>query len=147
MPNYQRTDALLPPLSGPLMVFDGQCVFCSTGARLVCRLDRKARVRFAHAQSGSGEKLYRHYGWNPAEFETNILIDGEHVFTKWASIGAIGRAAGGVWRLLSVFDLVPDRIGDWIYDLVARNRYRIFGRTDACAVGDGRMRERMIDTA
>lgn len=129
------------------MVFDGQCVFCSTGARLVSRLDRKARVKFAHAQSGTGEKLYRHYGWDPFQFETNILIRDRHVYSKWASIGAIGRAMGGAWRLLSVFDLVPYIIGDWIYDLVARNRYRIFGRTEACAVGDGRMRKRMIDTA
>ena len=112
---------------------------------MVNRIDSSGNIRFAHAQSQTGQALYRHYGWNPDEFETNILIDGGKVLTKWATLGGFGRAAGGIWRLASVFDLVPDFFGDAIYDLIARNRYRLFGRTDACMVGDPRMQARMID--
>lgn len=147
MARLQRTDKVLPGLEYPVMVFDGQCVFCSTGARLVNRLDRAGTVRFAHAQSKTGQALYSHYSWSQGDFETNILIDGKVIYTKWATLGGFGRAIGGIWRLTSVFDLVPDFAGDWIYDLVARNRYRLFGRTEACAVGGPEMRARMIDTA
>ncbi|MCC0030410.1 MAG: DUF393 domain-containing protein [Brucellaceae bacterium] len=94
-------DAPLPPEArgAPLMIFDGTCVFCSAGARFVHRLDRRRNVRFAHAQSPLGLSLYRHFGWETENFRTNILIMNGTVHSKWATIGAMGRAMGGVWRL------------------------------------------------
>ena len=147
MARIKQTDGRITLENTPLMVFDGSCVFCSAGARTVNRLDRNGRIKFAHAQSAMGEALYRHYGWNPVDFETNMLIDGGVMHTKWATIGAMGRAIGGIWRLASLFDVVPDFLGDRLYDLVARNRYRIFGRTESCALGDARMQARLIDRA
>lgn len=141
-------DAPLPDEArdAPLIVFDGTCVFCTAGARFVHRFDRRRNVRFAHAQSPLGLALYRHFGWETESFRTNILIARGTVHTKWATIGAMGRAMGGAWRALCLFDLCPDVIGDRLYDLVARNRYRLFGRTESCDVPDEAMRARMVDT-
>ena len=140
-------DAPLPPEArgAPLMIFDGTCVFCSAGARFVHRLDRRRNVRFAHAQSPLGLSLYRHFGWETENFRTNILIMDGTVHSKWATIGAMGRAMGGGWRAFSIFELIPDFIGDRLYDLVASNRYRLFGRTETCIIPDEAMRARMID--
>ncbi|WP_165784295.1 thiol-disulfide oxidoreductase DCC family protein [Zhengella mangrovi] len=131
--------------AGPIMVFDGVCVFCSSGARLVRRHDRRGVVRFAHAQSGLGGRLYRHYGWDPDRFETNLLLWDGRVHSKWATLAAMGRIMGGPWGLLRCCALVPDIIGDRVYDFIARNRYRVFGRTANCAIPDAAMKSRMID--
>ena len=147
MPKIPRSEAIVDDGPGPVMVFDGQCVFCSAGARFVHRFDKRAIIRFAHAQSPLGRRLYEHYGWNPVAFETNIFIAGGVVATKWATIAAMGTALGGVWSVLRICALVPDVIGDPVYDLVARNRYRIFGQTGSCMVPDAAMASRMVDTA
>ncbi len=140
--------AAFPQAAGkPLMVFDGTCVFCTAGARFAHRFDRRGAIAFAHAQAPLGVALYRHFGWDGRDYETNILIMDGKVYSKWATLGGLGRAMGGAWRLLSIVDAVPEAIGDRLYDLVARNRYRIFGRTETCAVPDARMRARMLDSA
>ena len=147
MPLMRRTETLVDDAAGPVMVFDGQCVFCSAGARFVHRFDRRAAIRFAHAQSGLGRELYDHYGWDPVNFETNIFIADGRIASKWATLAAMGKAMGGPWSVLRLCSLIPGLIGDPVYDWVAHNRYRIFGRTETCMVPDAAMHARMIDRA
>lgn len=127
------------------MVYDGHCIFCTTGAGFVHRFDKQNRTRFAQAQGKTGQRLYAHFGWNSRDFETNILLVDGIAHTKWASIAAFGRAMGGYWKMLNLFDLVPDSVGDPIYDFVARNRFRIFGRSKDCHVPSPEMRARMVE--
>jgi predicted DCC family thiol-disulfide oxidoreductase YuxK len=127
-----------------LIVFDGVCVLCSRAAQFVLRHDRDFTFRLTTAQSALGQALFRHYGLDPEAFETNlVLIDGRAT-GKLDAVAAVCRRLGGGWRVLSLLRYLPRAIGDPLYDRIARNRYRLFGRSAACMMPEPRWRERFI---
>lgn len=141
-----RADAAVPAFADdhPLIVFDGQCVLCSAFARFVARHDRERRYRFTAAQSPLGQALYRHYGLDPMTFETNLLIEDGVGYGKIEAFARVARRLGWPWRAGIMLGLLPRRVADPLYDLIARNRYRLFGQAQACAVPDASWRDRII---
>ena len=130
--------------SHPLIVFDGVCVFCSGFVRIVVRLDRQRRFRFATAQSPSGEALFKKHGLRTDSYETNlVLIDGV-AFTRLDSFVAVMSELGWPWRAIKALLLLPRPLRDWLYDRIAKNRYALFGRKDSCEVPSAAMRERFL---
>ncbi|RVD65894.1 DUF393 domain-containing protein [Mesorhizobium sp. M7A.F.Ca.ET.027.03.2.1] len=128
-----------------LIVFDGVCVLCSGFVRMVVRLDRQGRFRFATAQSPFGETLFRKHGLRTDSYETNlVLIDGV-AFTRLDSFVAVMAELGWPWRAAKTLLLLPRPLRDWLYDRVARNRYALFGRKDSCEVPSPELRERFLD--
>jgi predicted DCC family thiol-disulfide oxidoreductase YuxK len=126
----------------PLFVFDGHCVLCSTGAAFVMRHDRKGAVQFASAQSELGSALYGTLGM-PID-DSYLLIDADGCHTKSDGYFQLARILGGWWRLGLIGKFVPRRVRDWIYDRVAKNRYRWFGKTDQCALLTPEQRSRLV---
>lgn len=141
-----RDDALVPVFADdrPLIVFDGVCVLCSGFARFVARHDRAGQFRFTAAQSALGQALFRHYGLDTVNYETNLLVAEGRVFGKLAAVRGIMWRLGGAWRLCSLTALLPARLGNWLYDRVALNRYRLFGQSETCMVPDASWRDRVI---
>ncbi len=141
-----RNDSAVPGFddSHPIIVFDGECIFCSGWVNFVLRHDRTRRFRFLTAQSPLGAALYRHYGLDTRDYETNILIEDGRAFFK--SEGSIRMAAGlgYPWRLATLLRILPRRFRDALYELVARNRYRIAGRRDRCFVPTADHRSRFL---
>jgi predicted DCC family thiol-disulfide oxidoreductase YuxK len=146
-PYSYRNDPGVPPFpdDNPLLVFDGVCVLCSATARFILQRDHGGRFRFATAQSPLGQALLRHYGLDAQTFETNLVLVEGHAYGKLDSVIVAGRQLGGVWRALSLFRVLPRSLADWLYDRVARNRYRLFGRTEHCMMPSPEWRERFID--
>ena len=145
-PYSYRTDPAVPafPDDKALIVFDGVCVLCSGLARFVLKRDRDFVFRLTTAQSPVGQALFRHYGLDTETLATNlVLIDGTP-YGKLDTVAAVGSRLGGGWRLLSMLRLIPRPVGDWLYDGIARNRYRLFGRYSRCPVTEPRWRERFI---
>lgn len=99
-------DATAPPATD-LIVFDGQCVFCSAFARFVARWDRAGRIRFVTAQSPLGRSLYLEHGLDPDLMTTNIVIIGGHAHVKMAAFAAATGALGWPWRGFAVLGLMP----------------------------------------
>lgn len=128
-----------------LIVFDGECVLCSAFARFVFRHDQRGRFRFTMAQSPLGQALYRHYGLDEHDFETNLVIIDGRLHAKMASFARVMATLGWPWRILSAVRLIPRPIGDWMYDRIARNRYRLFGRYDSCRLPSPELRDRIIE--
>jgi predicted DCC family thiol-disulfide oxidoreductase YuxK len=126
--SYRRDPAVGPfPDDKAIVIFDGVCVMCSGFAQLILRRDRQGAFRLLTAQSALGEALYRHYGLDPVAYETNILIeDGQAWFKSEASIRILSRL-GLPWSLAAVGRVLPLRVRDWLYDIVARNRLSWFG--------------------
>jgi predicted DCC family thiol-disulfide oxidoreductase YuxK len=118
--------------SRALFVFDGVCVLCSGGASWIMRHDKKVRVNFTPAQEAVGQALYKHYG--VAMDESYLLIANGRAFTASRGYLELGRILGGWWHILRVATIIPERLRDWLYTLVARNRYRWFGKADYCAL-------------
>lgn len=124
--------AVALPTAAPLIVYDDVCVLCSRFVRWVVRHDREAVFRFTSAQGVLGEALYRDIALDPARLETVLLVVDGRVLGKAAAVAETGRRLGGIWRMLGALDVLPPGISDAAYDLVARNRYRLFGRRETC---------------
>jgi predicted DCC family thiol-disulfide oxidoreductase YuxK len=129
-----RSDPSVPPFADdrPIIVFDGHCAFCSGWAGIVLRRDRNGQLRLLRAQSPLGAALYSHYGLNPVDYETNILLAEGRVWLKSEGTIRMAEALGLPWLLAAVFRILPLRLRDTIYDLVARNRFRIGGGRAVC---------------
>ena len=128
----------------PIIVFDGDCVLCSRFAQFVLRHDRKRAFRLLPAQTALGTALYRHYNLDPHEYETNILIEDGLAFFKSAGSIRIFERLGFPWSLASMFRVIPFALREQLYDRVARNRFRLFGRRDVCFLTQPGWEERFL---
>jgi predicted DCC family thiol-disulfide oxidoreductase YuxK len=145
-PYSYRSDPQVPPFpdNRPVFIFDGHCVLCSRWVELVLRHDRAGHYRLLSAQSTLGRSLYVHYGLNPENYETNILlINGTALIKSEGSI-RLATGLGFPWSMSAILRVLPRRVADTLYDWVARNRFRIFGRREACYVPRSIDRERFI---
>jgi predicted DCC family thiol-disulfide oxidoreductase YuxK len=127
-----------------VILYDGVCVFCSRWIRFVAKRDAARRFRFTAIQSGYGARLAQAFGIDPDDPDTNAVIDGGVAYFKSdAALTVLGALPG--WRWIHMLRAVPKPLRDAIYRLVARNRYRIFGRYEACFVPDAEMRARLME--
>jgi predicted DCC family thiol-disulfide oxidoreductase YuxK len=145
-PYSYRADPTVPafPDDKALVVFDGVCVLCSGFAKFILKRDEGFAFRLTTAQSPLGQALYRHYGLDPDTFESNLVLADGRAHAKLDTVAVVGRLLGGPWRLLGVVRLLPRALGDWLYDRVALNRYRLFGRTESCMMPPPQWRDRFI---
>lgn len=126
-----------------LILFDGVCIFCSRWVRFVIARDPERRFRFLPIQSEAGRALAIQYGIDPEAPQTNaVVLDGRIVFKSDAALTVLG--ALKPTRPLAGLKVVPRLLRDPVYDLIARNRYAIFGRTDACMIPSAEDRERFL---
>ena len=127
-----------------VIVFDGECALCSGFLRFVVRHDREARFRFLIAQSRKGEALYKTLGLKGDDYETNLVFVDGHLHRELDAFAAVMGRLDWPWRALSVARFVPEPLAGWLYGLIARNRYRVFGRYDTCIMPDPSLRARFL---
>ena len=141
-----RSDPAVPPFPDdrPILVFDGNCVLCSRFAQFILRTDSKRRFRLLAAQTPLGTALYRHFGLDPLDYESNILIEDGCAWLKSEGSIRIFEHLGFPWSLMSVGRLLPRVVRDWLYGIVARNRLRWFGVRDTCYLPDPSEADRFI---
>jgi predicted DCC family thiol-disulfide oxidoreductase YuxK len=143
-PYSYRSDPDVPAFddSHPLFVFDGTCVLCSTGAAWLMRHDRQGRIAFTSAQGELGTALYRHFGREMDQ--TYLLVADGVAYGESDGYLRLARALGGAWRAATALRLVPRFLRDAAYRVVARNRYRWFGRAESCALLSPEQRGRLL---
>ena len=143
--SYRRDKSVLPfDDRGPVVFMDGDCVLCTFGARAIARLDRAAEFRICPIQTPLGESVLRHYGLNPQDPDSWLyLVDG-YAYTSLDAVIRAGRRMGGWGQVLVPLAILPRSVQDWLYARVARNRYRLFGRTEMCAIADARLKQRLL---
>jgi predicted DCC family thiol-disulfide oxidoreductase YuxK len=127
-----------------VILYDGVCVFCSRWVRFVAARDMERRFRFTAIQSGYGTRLAQAFGINPDDPDTNAVVHGGEVFFKSDAALTVLSALPG-WRWVRVLRSVPKPLRDAAYNLVARNRYRIFGKYETCFLGDAGFRDRVME--
>ena len=145
-PFSYRGDPSVPsfPDARPIVVFDGHCVLCSCFAQFILRHDRQRSFRLMAAQTPLGAALYRHYGFDAVDYQTNLLIDDGHLWQKSESSIRILERLGLPWSLAGLFRLLPPGLRDRLYDVVARNRLRWFGTRAACYLPDPSEADRFL---
>ncbi len=132
-----------------VILFDGECNLCNGTVRFVITRDRDRRFRFAPLQGEAARRICADRGIPlPAAGapDSIVVVDGGgRVLERSDAALAIACALPFPWRMLGVFRIVPRALRDLVYRIVARNRYRWFGRRDACMVPTEEFRSRFLD--
>ncbi len=127
------TPIAAPDLPDGLFLFDGVCVFCSRWVGFVIARDGAARVRFLAIQTEPGRALATRLGIDAEDPQTNALIlRGQALFKSDAALAVLALLPR--WGWTRALRMLPRGLRDWCYDRIARNRYRIFGRSEVCLV-------------
>jgi predicted DCC family thiol-disulfide oxidoreductase YuxK len=127
-----------------VILYDGVCVFCSRWVRFVATRDVERRFRFTAIQSPYGTCLAQAFRIDPADPDTNAVIHGGVAYFKSdAALTVLSHLPRWGWAKLLF--AIPRPLRDLVYNLIARNRYRIFGKYDECFVPDADMRARVME--
>lgn len=139
-------DANITPVEWPddgVILYDGICVLCSAWVRFVATRDPDRLFRFAAIQTPYGRALAERLGIDPDDPDTNALVqDGLGYRRSDAAIAVLSRLPG--WSWIRATRIAPRSLRDVIYRMIARNRYRLFGRHDTCDLGGPDLRDRVI---
>ncbi len=128
-----------------IVVFDGVCNLCTHSVQFILRHEAAPHFQFAPLQSPAGARLLKTFGFSPEDAKTFVLIaDGRPYVRSDAAIRVV-RQLKNPWKLLAIVRVIPRPIRNWIYDVVARNRYGWFGRTGACMVPTPKLRSRFLE--
>lgn len=128
----------------PIILFDAECVLCSTNAQFVLKNDKAGQFRLASMQSGIGAAIYRRHGMDPQNPSSMLVVEGDRVRQDSDAVLRIYEGLGLPWRLLGALRLVPAFLRDPVYRWVARNRYRLFGKRETCWVAPPEYRDRLL---
>lgn len=131
--------------AGPIILFDGVCKLCSAWANFIIKHDGGRRFRLCSVQSPAGQRLLVQHGYPTDTFETMLVVDGERCFEKSAAFFFVMNRLGWPWRGLCVLRLIPRPLRDWLYDRIALNRYRLFGRYQLCRLPSADHAGRFVD--
>ena len=127
-----------------IVLFDGMCNFCSGSALFIIKRDPRGHFRFAALQTDPGKLILKEYNIDPERFDSLILIEKGKVYGRSDAALRIARRLRGGWPVFYAFIIVPPFIRNFFYDLVARNRYRWFGKRKTCFIPDQDIRSRFI---
>ncbi len=128
-----------------VILYDGVCVFCSRWVQFVIARDTAKRFRFTPIQSPYGTRLAQAFGIDPQEPDTNAVVHGGKAHLKSdAALTVLSSLPG--WGWTRALRAIPKPLRDAVYSLVARNRYRIFGKYESCFVPDAELRRRVLES-
>ena len=132
-------------MSQPVILFDGVCNLCAWSVQFIIRRDPCGQFRFAALQSPVGQRLLAERGADARGLDSVVLIEGARWYARSDAALRIARRLSGAWPLLALLRVLPRPLRDWAYDFVARNRYRWFGRQDACMLPTPTLRARFLE--
>jgi predicted DCC family thiol-disulfide oxidoreductase YuxK len=128
-----------------VILFDGVCNLCNGMVKFVIKRDKKHLFQFASLQSTYGRGLLEHFKLTEKGMDTILLYDGRQVLTRTDATLTILNKLGGIWKLFNVFKIVPRFIRNFVYNTIAANRYRLFGKSENCMVPTPEIKNRFID--
>lgn len=126
-----------------IVLFDGECHFCDASVQFILARDRKAAFQFAALQSEAGQALLKEFSV-PSDVNSLVLIEGSYYYTKSTAALKIAKQLDGLWKLLYGAILIPRPIRDGLYRYIAKNRYKWFGKKEACRLPSAEQRERFL---
>jgi predicted DCC family thiol-disulfide oxidoreductase YuxK len=127
-----------------ILLFDGVCNLCNGFVQFMIKRDPKRKFKFASLQSDSAQRLLDRFGLPKDDFDSFVLIKGDKYFLKSTAVLYVLKELGGVWRLFYGFIILPRSFRDFIYDGVAKSRYRIFGKRNQCMIPTPDLQSRFL---
>jgi predicted DCC family thiol-disulfide oxidoreductase YuxK len=132
-------------IRNPVILFDGVCNLCSSTVQFIIKRDKKNRFLFASLQSEFGESLLRRFNLSTTNFKSFLLYKDGQLYTKSTGALMVVRHLSGAWGLLYSLILVPRFLRNAVYDFVAGNRYKWFGKKEACWVPSPALKAKFLN--
>ncbi|PYS69339.1 MAG: thiol-disulfide oxidoreductase DCC [Acidobacteria bacterium] len=138
-------------MTNPIVLYDGVCGLCNQLVQFLLKRDKQDHLRYASLQSDFASKILVRHGLNPKDLDTVCVVinyqePDERVLTKSTAILNVVKNLGGIWKVAALGKVIPRPIRDLFYELVARNRYRVFGKYETCMLPEPRHRAKFLDT-
>lgn len=136
----------MPDSDRPLLLFDGVCNLCNNFVQTIIRNDKQRLFRFSSLQSGTGQRVLQYIQQNTGTVPDSLILlyKGKLYFKSDAALKTASLLKGK-WLLLTVGYIVPRAIRNVIYDIVARNRYKWYGKRDECMIPTPELNSRFLD--
>jgi len=128
-----------------IVLYDGICNFCNSSVNFIIRHERQSELKFASLQSAFGQNVLHSYSEKTNDFESIVFIHNNVIFKKSKAVFEISKFLKPPWNWLAVFQVFPRFITDFFYDVIAKNRYAIFGKSDTCTIPTSALRSRFLD--
>lgn len=127
-----------------IILFDGVCNLCNSSVLFVIKRDPKDQFRFTALQSDIGQTLAKKYNINTTEVDSIMLIEDEKIHVKSSAALRIAKHLTGGYPLLFVCMIIPSFIRNWVYDYIAKNRYRWYGKKDQCMIPTPELKSKFL---
>lgn len=127
-----------------IILFDGVCNLCNRSVQFIIKKDKKGIFKFASLQSTVGKELLKEFELPEDSFQSFVYVKNDRIFSRSDAALEIAKMLNGVWPFVYFFKIVPKFFRDPIYNLIARNRYKWFGKKDECMVPTPKMKERFF---
>ncbi|MCL6572356.1 MAG: thiol-disulfide oxidoreductase DCC family protein [Bacillus sp. (in: Bacteria)] len=127
-----------------IILFDGVCNLCNSSVQFILKRDPNGNYKFASLQGDCGQMLLKKHGLN-TNLTSFVLIEDEKVYVKSSAALRVCSKLVGAWKMLSIFQILPPFFRDLIYDVVATNRYKWFGKRDSCMLPLPEWKQRFLD--
>jgi predicted DCC family thiol-disulfide oxidoreductase YuxK len=128
-----------------IILFDGDCNLCNGTVQFILKKDKKKQFKFASLQGKFGQDTLRKFGLPGGNPNSFILLEGESIYTHSSGALRLCRHLGGIWKLLYAFIIVPRFIRDGVYNFIARNRYKWFGKRESCYMPSPTLKNRFLE--
>lgn len=133
------------PENKKIILFDGVCNLCDNTVQFIIKHDKKDIFRFVALQSELGHEIIKHIGIDTSKTDSIILYEPGHAYYYKAQAALnIAKELGGIYSLLTIFSILPNVITNKIYDFIARNRYKWFGKKDECMIPTPEMKAKFL---
>lgn len=128
-----------------VVMFDAQCKLCHGWTRFLLANDKAATFKLCSVQSAQGQAILQHLGMPTDQFDTMVLVEGQQVYAKSAAFIRVVLQLPLPWCFLAYSAFMPQQWRDSLYHLIARNRYRLFGKYTHCVVPTAAVKQRFVD--
>lgn len=131
--------------NNPIVLFDGVCNLCNSTVLWIIKHDPKRQFRFASLQGDYGQQVLKQFHLPPDALNSFILLKDNQIYTKSTGALKVAKALNGLWPMLYIFIIIPAFIRNSVYDLIAKNRYRWFGKKESCTIPSPALKDLFYD--
>ena len=129
----------------PVILFDGVCNFCNGTVNFIIKQDKKGHFRFAALQSEPGQQLLQEYNLPTNDFNSFILVQNGKIYQKSTAALKLYNELPWYWKWTQIFWIIPKFLRDAVYNTIAKNRFKWFGKKDQCMIPTPAIRNRFLD--
>lgn len=128
----------------PVVLFDGVCNLCNSAVQWIIKHDPNAKVKFASLQSDKGKELIKRSSVSIGEMKSMVLIEKNKIYVKSTAVLKVCKYLKGIWKLGIMLLIIPRPIRDLVYEWIAKNRYKWFGKRNDCMIPTKQLKDRFL---